>query len=344
MKIVQACVLVAVALVALSGCQGQDSAIHGPTIAPPTPTTSPTPTAVVYSAPDQVFEGSCAALFSEAEVSEMLGTTVTLVGDSLRPYVPGTYSPTVQAQIVPQLGGIRCDWEAEYPAPSLVLLALPSGVLTIGEQGSCTVDYGITSCGVDATVNGIRISGAVIQSDDSTAATLQGVADKVEAVFGERAAQTVAVPAPVPSATAWRAIPTCEQLESNAEIRALVVSEPSFIGTWGSDGGYIYLPAEGDVYSRTDTEYSCPLNFSEGGQEYFCYFSALGGGRWNEDLLAQLPGAERETVAGFDAVITLPVGDGFSVEAFVDDNWISAYAANPETVYPVMRALAAMLR
>ena len=57
-----------------SGNPEQPVSLGPPALSP----TATEPAAAEYPAPDRVFDGSCAALFSEAEVSEILGTPETL--------------------------------------------------------------------------------------------------------------------------------------------------------------------------------------------------------------------------------------------------------------------------
>jgi hypothetical protein len=319
-------------MAALSGCAAEEPPASVSTLTA-TPTGEPTsePSAV---APAQVFDGDCSRLFSEEEVGEMIGTSVTLQD------VAGS---DLWDQVEPQLGGMRCEWDGEYPAPTLTVLVLPSGVLTIDEQASCHVDSasGVMYCDVDSTANGIRISGAVLQPDAGGGVSLQPEADKVEALFIERATSAAAVSAPVPSATAWTSIPSCGELRSNVELQQLLLADRAFVGFVGGDGGYTYLASEVDAYfSRSDNILNCSI---EGEGTYFT-FSALAGGGWNEQSLAELPGAVREVVDGFDAVIIRPAsfGDGRMVEAFIDDNWIETYTTSPEATYPVLRALVAL--
>ena len=333
MKFSRGFVVIAAFAIALSGCAPEDLPAPTPTVSA-TPTTEPTAKPVTV-APAQVFDGECSRLFSEAEVSEMLGTSVTLQLQFNGPYIA--------RKLEQRFGGIRCEWDGKYPNPGLTVLVVPSGVLAIAEQEYCAVDDSNAAmyCSVDVTANGIRISGAVSHADAGGGVSLQAEADKVEALFKERAMAVPAVPAPTPSATAWTSIPTCDELTTNSEIQALILADPVFVGPLGGDGGYVYLPAEQDLYfSRSGARPNCQLS---GGEGYFI-FSALGGGGWNEESLAELPGATREVVPGFDAVIVRPDSseDMLNVDAFIDDNWISTRTTRPEATYPVLRALVAL--
>ena len=339
MKPVGSLVVVAVMAAALSSCA------TSPAESPPSLQSLPSPTATqpsaaVYPAPERVFGGSCAALFTEAEVSEILGVpeTLRLSGGGL-----GVYQ-----QIPAHLGGMRCEWDGEYPGPSLVVVVMPVGVLTVPELDSCysEEDYGFRYCPVDSTVNGIRISGAVLPLDDDV--SRQAEAGELEAIFRQRAEGAAQVSAPVRSPTAWKSPCPWEQLQANPELHDLVVAEPAFIEEGlGSDGGYIPQPAEDDIYERPETAgWDCGFRYEEGPVNYWFGFTALGGGRWNEELLARLPGAVYQTVSGFDAVITWPdsTGDMVHVAAFIDDNWIGAYTSDPEATYSVLRVIVPLLR
>jgi hypothetical protein len=322
--------VVAMTLVlAVSACGPQPRTMPTPSRTTPTVTPTPEPSGPTYAKPDQVFDGSCTALFSEVEVGEMLGTTATLrVDANLDAYMP-------------QFGGIRCEWDTPPAAPNLIFLVLPAEVLAIGEQNSCQHEdsYNVSSCGVDATSNSIRISGAV-QQDGGDLTALAPIADSVEKLFVSRAIDTKQVRMRVPLATTWKSIPDCYELGEDPGLQALLAANPGASQPLGIDGGYTYLPAEEELFfHRSDANQDCLIPDDIG---YFS-FSAVGGGRWNEEILAALPSAKRETVAGFDSVITSPseFGDETNIEAFVDDNWISCSTTDPGAAYPILRALVA---
>lgn len=291
--------------------------------------------AATFVQPDQVFGGQCDDLLSEDEVGGILGVPVVLE------HRDGTYPGN---QIWPNLGGMRCNWYSESGV-SLLLIVLPSGVLTVGEQEGCSVDAlsGDMLCAVDTTVNSIRVSGAVLQAGSGKGDSLQAPADKVEAIVAERLAATDAVSVPVTSATAWTSTCPVDVLQADAGIRALIVGQDAFAGGLDNEPPYSSVPAEEEVITRTDLAASCLISYLVGDSYNFIY-SALGGGRWNEAALAHSAGAHYVDIEGFDAVIVrLDSSTGSFVDAFLDDNWISAEVRSTDAAYPVLRAIAQRL-
>ena len=153
---------IATALLLLVGCASRD-APHGGQTSPPV-------VLVDVDQPAQVFGGDCSAMFTDDAVSEALGQSVTLMS--------GTVTVDPESLLVEQAGGIHCSWSRPDSSLALLVVAVPAAAVAVAEEQDCVATMiSDTSCPVDVTANGIRLSGVV--SADSQSAV---VAPAVEAL------------------------------------------------------------------------------------------------------------------------------------------------------------------
>ena len=317
--------VVAVTVTALTGCALL------PVADDPTPgivpTVTPTPTATQaretgLTPPAQVFGGDCAALFTTQEISELVGGEMEAVHSS--PQLSG----------VDLRGGISCTWRDDAAA-LVAVVVLPEGAATYDPPSGCheTADGWEAGCAVEATQNGIRLSGAVFANDLDASAEQAGLLQ----LFAERADRANAAPIPLPADGAWGWPVDCAGLVATADFSSVPGFEGAVEG-WdvGFGDGY-RVPAEWALMANDFDE--CSVNSGD----LTVTFRAMGGMRWAETEILALPGATTTVFDGMDTVVLSPAayGDKTRVDVFTGPNWLSfsvRYAKNAEVLARVLVA------
>lgn len=303
------------AVAVLTGCAAQPALQSTPTAAPPV--------LVDVPAPAQLFNGDCSAMFSDAALSEAFGQAVT------NPGWPTSADP--EALLVEQAGGIHCVWGGLDGSTVLVVVAVPAAAVSSPENTECVAtEISPTSCAVDVTANGIRLSG-IVTADTAGADSPSRVAT-VEALFVTSAA-AVAPVALTPLPDAWMNPTDCDYVASTVDwATALDVTEPLVPDyTMGTDA---YASAvEIDLRGGRVPGW-CMLYSPSGGPGIS--FIALGGGAWARDAVLAQDGAEVIDVDGFDLVVKSTVNG--TVDIFDGVNWIQT-GTSDEPPYAALRAI-----
>ncbi|MFE7846478.1 hypothetical protein ACFUTX_14935 [Microbacterium sp. NPDC057407] len=148
-----------------------------------TPTPSPTPTLD----PEGVaaFEGDCTAVFTDAEVSELLGVAMAPLRARWSPDADG------------RLGGVECWWGSteSYMGGELMVSVYPtdSAAPVAGGAGTsgCTVAY-LVQCATERTDDGLWVwvrAGTISTTGAEQLGEVTAIADAAAATVAERAAQ-----------------------------------------------------------------------------------------------------------------------------------------------------------
>jgi hypothetical protein len=301
----------------------------------PTPTESAAPTGVVetgYDQPQQVFDGDCSAIFTNAEVSGIVDNTVKLLDSSA--YLIGALGSFSR-----QGGGVSCTWESADSSAGLMVVVLPEGSANDQEEDTkCgELDTGDTLCAVDETANGVRISGVMTGYGAKKATLLKRVA-ALESVFIERTSALAIVPTtPIPNPDAWSMPVDCAGVAERIDLEA----------AFGVSGPY-----NGDSGGAFDEFFAEPIAFPGGkwptcyaspkkGEDYVIY-TILGGGRWAEPLVAEFPGTKRKDVAGVDAVYVTTTEYNKWINIFDGVNWVSVDYSSSKSVAAGVAVVAAL--
>ncbi len=307
----------------LVGCSTVQTA---PPTSAPKPTVEVTPTAAAQEretglvAPAQVFGGSCDALFTAAELGEAIGIPVT---------GPNTWQlQDGGTRYVEQHGGIRCSWSASGFAASVSLIALPESAVDYAEPTGCGIETegGSTGCSLEATENGVRLSGAVFRTDNDLAA-LGAAQTSLLDLFAQRAQGANVAVLPLPAAGSWAWPVDCATVVAAGDFSAVPGLGGSVTGgqTGGSDA--YFVAAENALWGGFVPPY-CEV----GHDQIWVYFSALGGGRWTQSEVSAFPGSSTIAVAGIDSVLLSPgYGDTTRVDVYDGPNWVTfnvRYASN----------------
>lgn len=308
-----------VAVVVLAGCAAEPT---------------PTPDAGPIEPPARVFDGDCTALFADAALSDALGRT--LAGSSV---TDGVYPARA---LVEQHGGLRCGWGTADFSTVVYVIAVPAGVVTIPEDESCgTIGSGASTCTIDATSNGIRVSGIVATTAADTPALLKDVA-AVEALFATTATAERAVPAPIQSDAAWATPADCSGVLNDVDFAAEFRVTDSFSWLDAPDTGAYFPPVERALWGGHASP-TCSIASDNPDAFYGIDFSVLGGGIWTKDAVASQTGTTLVTVDGFDTVYETP-SEGFTtIDVFDGVNWFETFAAEPAAMYPMIRKIVASL-
>lgn len=276
---------------------------------------SPTATAsrvadAAFTQPEQVFDGDCLVLFTNAEASDMLATPVTQYSWELS--YPGEYA-------VPNVGAMSCFWGTEIFGTGIDVVVLPEDVgyvqpaLTEEEEQDpyyaesydeygrwCNwLESGAMACTVDVTANGIRMSGITFSvTAERSAVTASAIA--VETRFVQRAESLAHVtPAPIRPAGTWDAPVDCEALGEAAGRDDL----------FGVDGDYAGFASGGtDVYSPNWVIWQggvspyCAIYVPGADAQAWFDFGYIEGGRWLEGMIAERTATEAKFVDGLGTV------------------------------------------
>ena len=283
--------------------------IGAPTSAPtptPTPTRTPDP---VATKPEQVFDGDCSAVLSDAEASLILATSVIQSPLEDQGYFA-----------VPAAGAMNCFWGTSEYGTGIDVVVLPEGAgftyelpepededeaayysEAYDEDGRWCgwLESGAIACTVDVTAHGVRISGIAFSLTDEKPA-VRASAIATEQLFVERAeALEQVAPAPTLPAGAWDVPVDCEAVAEAATLVRLLDVDGPYLG---------YVSGGTDVYSPDSAAWpgGVPPECGIGVQNsaVWLYFAYLSGGRWAEPSVAALSSAPPEFIEGLGTVYT----------------------------------------
>jgi hypothetical protein len=350
MKIVRSSWVLIFAVVALSGCSAQASALpvveptrsSDPTVAPtPTPT-PPQARETGLEAPQQVFGGECASLFSDEELSAALGAPMSVNTNVERDL--GHYPDPIQST-VEQIGGIQCSWSS--PTKSgiwLWVFVFPEGAIDYDKKADACVATGFegNDCQVESVSAGVRMSGILGDSNGvSTAAGLKKSTSRhaaLVALFDERVGSVPIAPAPIPALGAWNVRPDCKAVVAASDFTAVPGLGAKAKGeVTGFVGGY--LP--GFLRSlHGDGGTGCFID----GESVDVDFTALGGERWKGKASVEEGKAKPLQVDGLDAVYVRDNPNGtHTIDVLDGPNWLQFDVAFTKNAGPLARALVAGL-
>lgn len=331
-------------LVVLSGCATASPGGPNFTAAEETLQASPTPeptqareTGLI--APAQVFGGDCAALFTEAEVSSVMG--VDMFAETM-----STSAYSDQAAIE-QMGGIQCIWRHDLSQSSggdyLVawLVLFPQGAV---EFQTPDIPCGRpdwqgddeSNCYVDEVRNGIRISG-LMSGSGSLEASVEPARAALLEIFDERATPAAAAPVPLPAVGAWAMPMDCQAIVAAADLSAVPgLGAQSYGEGTGGRGGP--LPLVLSYIHGDDQLIGCEII----GESASVEFLALGGMRWKSDT-TQSEGQSGLDIAGLDEVIATYLGEVYQIDVIDGPNWLQFTVKNLTNAAPIATALVAAL-
>lgn len=324
MKILRPFAIAAIIAAGVAGCGNgtADSPASQPTlVATPTPTaTQERETALV--APAQVFGGDCEALFTSAEIGAILGVDSVITSHGPRISQNGfTY--------VEQHGGVRCDWYDADLQSEVSAIVLPEAAASYLAPTGCDLHFesGATGCSLEATQNGIRISGEVHRNDNDTSALIAAQSSLLE-LFAQRAEDAAMVALSLPAVGAWAWPVDCVAVGAAGDFSAIPGLGAATVGVRAGGGtGAYYHPVDFALAG----DFPIPHCLLRNG-DVFVYFIALGGSRWAESEVTALAGATTVAVEGLDSVVLSPYYDETTrVDVFDGPNWVSfsvRYASN----------------
>ena len=277
--------------------------------------------------PAQVFGGDCGALFTEDDVTRILGTPVALTA-------PTQWEGRPVA--VEQHGGIRCHWLGDGASAWLVVMPDAPVGYTTGSECEFLFEDHARVCPLESVAGGIRLSGAV--------APLQGDG-RVEqagllALFNGRATDASAVPAPIPAVGAWAYPLSCETVVAAADFSAVAGLGKDAMGSQvlGLEGTYS-SPLEMQLWGSDSP--ICEIYALPAGSATVD-FEAYGGARWEQAELAA--GSTPLPVDGLDSVTATPTSDGrFAIDVFEGPNWLHFTVSFTKNAGPIALALVAAL-
>ena len=290
----------------------------------PVETADPTPTATfeVAAAPQQVLDGDC----------DFLDGWTVIEGDE-------RLSP-INA-LVQQYGGVRCSWQLDGRVILAVLV--PESAVNVPADTACGGggDAAAIGCGIDAVVNGIRISGHALGDDLALA---QADRDTIIAAFTATATDAATVLEPQPDPDAWPAIPDCTSLAGSAALADAAELDVELTGeslAFGLSSDVYVAPTERALQAEHG---ACSIYGIDGDEKFGIEMRVLGGGRWMETAVRAAKGAQVVDVDGLELVVTVPSATyGETVNVFDGVNWLQVQQRDDERLYPALAAIVAEL-
>lgn len=302
--------------VVLAGCASAPAERE----AEPEPVASPTADAVVPDAPAQAFGGSCEAVLDLTALRGALGGAWEPESD---PRALHTFEASIE-----NVGGVACAW---FTADrSIIVDLVPADAVDIAEANDCGQAPEVTAplCDLDATANGLRMSGVYLAPDGSTE-TLREAAGAIEALFVTSASAATAGLAPEPDARAWQTPLDCGALR----ITGYTVETQDL----GTD---VYFSPVHRALNDGRVLPACGLTDGDAG----FLFSALGGARWKESELRAVAGAEVVHIDGVELALRVPTDLGVTLNVFDGSNWLQVRnGLEDETLHPAVAAIVAFL-
>lgn len=316
MKFIRVLGIVAGMSVALTACQGPttDRETDRPGAEP-----SPSSTAISQAretgliAPARPFDGDCANLLTDAEAS-------TILGSPSAAFVPSfDWAPEY---IVELNAGAHCQWspvDGSFSA-SIKVVLLPAGAVDYDAPANCEpggefAQYLGAVCPIEATVNEIRVSGAVWGGGNEVgpATTMR---DAFIDIFTPRASAGASPPVPLPAIGAWALPVDCAAVVAAGDFSA--VPGLGAVSTGGHAGGtdVPFAPAETALWGGLGMPF-CGVT----GESVEVIFVASGGGRWMESAVAAT--GTPFVIDGYESAFVTPGQVGLTkVDIFQGPNWL----------------------
>jgi hypothetical protein len=319
-------IITSLAIASIAGCAASPVAGAKPTASPApsassAPAASPTPAPV--TAPERVFDGSCAAV-PAADLSVDFGVTVTPL--------EAEWDRDPEYIAVAHAGGIRCVWGDSPAADSvwLSVVVLPTSVLGEPDQfePECTEGYG---CVFSADLEGFSLFGVLVNHTatvDATTAAYEAVSARFSA-----AVSAEEQPAPYAADGAWPKGVACETLDQQGLVGAAIGAAGAAAYPWGGDAE----PNPG-VYRAGEGAGVTQCGWNDAGEQSV-KLSVLPGGAWAEEDVAAAAGATPVTVEGASAAYA--VGDRLHV--FSGSNWLVMTIDPAKPLDPLYPAAASLI-
>jgi hypothetical protein len=296
-------------------------------------------------APSPVLGANCGALFSDAYVSELLGTPVTAQELFLD-------SPIQQA--VPTLNGLSCEWspipraDGSGSGASVTAVVLNSALAPPGSTDDSCAGGAATATSVDAIgcrfgviVGDLWLSGVAYAPAGTAEDDVRSVVADLSDAFGAfPVGYTPARPAlPV---SAWAA-PDCAELSRTAGVAATLES-PGLVGNEVAVAGDDSARGNSAAQVRAGV-FACAWYHpgpTPDGQFGGFSIQGLPGGAWAQSQVLAIPGASVVDIAGVELAVRVPTAFGHeTLDVFDGVNWLQVAAAG--TLDPVLPALPALL-
>jgi hypothetical protein len=291
------------------------------------------------AAPAQVLGGDCAALYSDALVSEVLGTPVT----ARQPFVDAP-----NALAVPTLGGLHCEWAAADLAEttaSVTAVVLSTAVnddagesvtCSTGEVAAHVVDA--SACAFSFVGNDLWLSGTVYPQAGGTDSEVRAAVATLEQAF--RALPATAVIDPALHPAAWTP-PSCAELSDTAEVAA-TLGRPGLVGANLGTSGPESAPGV-EAANAGARVFACAW-YDEGATpavDAGLSVQGLPGGAWAQTTVLAQPGAQVMSIPGVELAVRVPTAEGHDlVDVFDGVNWLQvAVVGSLDPVLPVVPRL-----
>ena len=298
MRTSQLTVLCLAAAVGLAGCASPSA--PGPAVPSPSATASAPADAeqareTGLTRPALAFNGQCDLLFSDAQLSSVMGAPLALTGNHWDEFWGGD-------ALFAEYGGFECTWISGNAR--VIALVLPEAAVDYTPQDyECTEthDSSLMSCPMESIVNGLRISGLATLGQDPVAATV--ARDALLAIFTDKATGQAPVPVPLAAVGSWSLTLDCAGLAAGADFSAVPGLGAGAVDVGALGAGKDISQAESALVA---TESACAVQ----GDSAMVSFIPVGGARWTEERVAARPEASPLALDGVDAAYGVPYADG----------------------------------
>lgn len=278
--------------------------------------------------PAQVFHGICDRAFGLDDLGAAFGTPLVMVDTTASP------------SLLPVLsGGTTCLWNSA-DGVTVSALFLPSEAVDYTPLDGCgeISYYNTPGCFLEATSNGIRLSGFVHRAGLSDTDALAVDAARLVALFTENATEEESAPVPNPVVGAWPTPADCEAVLAGVDFAAAFGVDAEFALGQSAASGVPYSPAEVALWNDGQPPI-CGINKTSDDFHRFD-FEVFGGARWMAEQVALRPGAVKVEVEGLELVFKTDVGTEYStVDVFDGVNYLRLSGLNMEANYPAIRAM-----
>jgi hypothetical protein len=338
-------VLAFAALVALGAAGCAPATPTGPTDAPTqSPTPTPTATAVpVAAAPTPRFDLTCDDLITRGDLTTLFADPMSAENPATPDLATSDVIPT--SDFVRTRGGLACRWSngkvddgsATRSAMSATFSLLPDAAsgwkryrtiyaLKSDTESYCSGDTTITSCYLDAFVDGYWIEADFENIHAKLARQTSPVIAPAKAVFSKALATlpTLSTTGPLwtPPAGTLTAPRTCDGYVSPAQVKAALGTTARVVLGQGDQGGW----SLGSEAEQDAAGFGCILGAGNTDNGYG-YLSWLPGGAWAAKEAAVLLPGTPVTVAGLQAGDTVTMSTdatskSIRVDIVVGGNWV----------------------
>ena len=326
-------VLTAVLVAALTACSPGGAPVDPGVVPLGSATPSPTATQERETGlvrPATVFGADCGSVFSEAELSSALGLTMTF--NTAAGFDPGL--------AVERVGGIECNWSGPTTGTSyyVTVVVVPSAAVSYTVPTGCGDLYDSTGCVLESDVNGIRLSGAILDGYASGAHSTPAMQSSLLTTFEAHATEAMSAPVPLPAAGSWDTTPDCAAVVSLGDFSAVPGLGTGTTGEeWGGFDGY--FPAAMSALWSQFSPTGCGLIGSAAEVGFYAY----GGGRWQGAQVAADAGAIALAVDGLDEVWVTETDSRYYINVLDGPNWLNFDVAHVSNAAAIAQQLVAAL-